>query len=676
MVTQRKRIQNKPPSPARLQTNIRNFDPGASKRSDNKNTPERPPNKNLFEPLTFEAENSKMSTDDEHKNSSQDTSIVDNSSGGQLMDPSKATESRSLTQDGKDGSQDQLELSAMPDDAALVSDPLNLQHYQDNFPPLKLSTEAKAVSEAAKAKNAMRREQLLKIAEENSRKTIEEQVRNNPPQEQEAESSSNAMEVELQKAAASSHDSCICRKGRRSHMKIPQANIKESSPSINIAKNPYTKSILRRSPSSASASSPTSNPQQSTNIHSRPNYKQKLDKPIILKRGIVRAHVHRYDIRMSIEKYKSEDDEQQAIQKALQAFLEILLQADPKTVIPPYFELERGNKDIPDLSTSFQVSAIESFSTLKRYVTCLNPRYDKGNFYGSLIIAQTKPFHQIIEQASNSLQNQGFGIWPKSCNHELCTDIGWFLYSLRQQDDQRLTELISELIQEPIRLKWKQIRTTTGYVKRDPNDESEKAKALHIEGPADRAHEIRAKLSKYYGASAKTFPDGAKMRFIPPFTTIISSNNKLKHPMLVARQLAINQRIGYGTTSEIVSYLALDKKTPSTGNTLRQVLMNIPSSTHEGVPVFHSIDRQWRSESIITFTFLPDNESDGRMFIGGLIPFLRAGFYNSFQKKQNTITGIICGILQRNRFSPPTKQILIHSYAMMMLRIYWMSQRR
>jgi hypothetical protein len=52
--------------------------------------------------------------------------------------------------------------------------------------------------------------------------------------------------------------------------------------------------------------------------------------------------------------------------------------------------------------------------------------------------------------------------------------------------------------------------------------------------------------------------------------------------------------------------------------------MDIPSSTHEGVPVFHSIDQQWRSESIITFTFLPDNESDGRMFKGGLIPFFRA----------------------------------------------------
>ncbi len=52
--------------------------------------------------------------------------------------------------------------------------------------------------------------------------------------------------------------------------------------------------------------------------------------------------------------------------------------------------------------------------------------------------------------------------------------------------------------------------------------------------------------------------------------------------------------------------------------------MDIPSSTHKEVPVFHSIDRQWRSERVVTFTFLPDNESDARMYIAGLIPLLRA----------------------------------------------------
>jgi hypothetical protein len=46
----------------------------------------------------------------------------------------------------------------------------------------------------------------------------------------------------------------------------------------------------------------------------------------------------------------------------------------------------------------------------------------------------------------------------------------------------------------PIGLKWKQIRTTTGYVKRDPNDTLEKAKALHVEGPTERAQKPELKF--------------------------------------------------------------------------------------------------------------------------------------------------------------------------------------
>lgn len=67
--------------------------------------------------------------------------------------------------------------------------------------------------------------------------------------------------------------------------------------------------------------------------------------------------------------------------------------------MPPYFELEKSKKNIPDISSSFQISAIELFPALKCYVSRLNPRDDKGNFYGSLIITQTKTFHQITEKA-------------------------------------------------------------------------------------------------------------------------------------------------------------------------------------------------------------------------------------------------------------------------------------
>jgi hypothetical protein len=51
--------------------------------------------------------------------------------------------------------------------------------------------------------------------------------------------------------------------------------------------------------------------------------------------------------------------------------------------------------------------------------------------------------------------------------------------------------------------------------------------------------------------------------------------------------------------------------------------MNIPSSVYENTPVFHTIHRAWKDNGV-TFTFVPENESDGRMFVASLIPYLRA----------------------------------------------------
>jgi hypothetical protein len=35
------------------------------------------------------------------------------------------------------------------------------------------------------------------------------------------------------------------------------------------------------------------------------------------------------------------------------------------------------------------------------------------------------------------------------------------------------------------------------------------------------------------------------------------------------------------------------------------------------------MDRQWRSENGVTFTFLPENDSEARSIVAGLIPYLR-----------------------------------------------------
>jgi hypothetical protein len=226
-----------------------------------------------------------------------------------------------------------------------------------------------------------------------------------------------------------------------------------------------------------------------------------------------------------------------------------------------------------------------------------------------------------MKKTRHSLENQDFSLWPKASDHKLATDIGWLLYLSRQQDEGRIAEVISSLTGEKIGAKWKPIRTTDGSNKSKDNN-SAKVHTLHLEGAADKAQEVRQKLSKWYGSSAKSFPDGTKMRLVPPFNTILSSGNRQKYASLIARQSALNSRLGTCTTWEMSTNLMLDRQEPKSGFSFRQLMMAIPSQVFLGTPLFHSIDKQWRSENGVTFTFLPENDADARNIVAGLLLFL------------------------------------------------------
>ncbi len=82
--------------------------------------------------------------------------------------------------------------------------------------------------------------------------------------------------------------------------------------------------------------------------------------------------------------------------------------------------------------------------------------------------------------------------------------------------------------------------------------------------------------------------------------------------------------MGKGSSWEFASNLKLDKKEPTTGISLQQLIMSIPSSNHPNYPLFHCVNRGWKEGSTVIFHFLPSNESKARMYISGLIAYLRA----------------------------------------------------
>jgi hypothetical protein len=196
-------------------------------------------------------------------------------------------------------------------------------------------------------------------------------------------------------------------------------------------------------------------------------------------------------------------------------------------------------------------------------------------------------------------------------------------YSVRAQDEHRLSALYSDICGEHIGVKWKMIRTSEGFKKYNPNKKN-RPYAMHVEGPSHKLQECHLALSQWYGSASKLFPDGTKMRLIPPWHNIFAQENKVKVGTLVTRQLALSERHAQATTLEFSTNLLLDKPCPSSGLSLREVLMSIKSTKYPSCSLFHSIDKSWRVSKGVTFTFVPENESDGRMYVAGLIPFLRS----------------------------------------------------
>jgi hypothetical protein len=222
-----------------------------------------------------------------------------------------------------------------------------------------------------------------------------------------------------------------------------------------------------------------------------------------------------------------------------------------------------------------------------------------------------------MDKASSALINLDYSIFPKASDQEETAEIGWLLYSTRYQDEERFSELLSTLVQERIRAKWRPIRTNDRY-KKDPKDPTKRMFALHLEGASNRAGIIQQKLGKWYGSKSKVFPDGTKMRLVPPFQSIISFNCKQTCSSLVARQATLMDRLCSSSKylthlNQILDSCSINLYFPFPPRSCRTNLSFTRWTELGALPMV-----------FLTLTFIPENESEARLFVAGLIPFIKA----------------------------------------------------
>ena len=213
------------------------------------------------------------------------------------------------------------------------------------------------------------------------------------------------------------------------------------------------------------------------------------------------------------------------------------------------------------------------------------------------------------------LKEEGHGLFTRTLQAENIVDVGWLVYSTWEMETEALAQAISDTIKIEVGLRWKMI--SLGIREKIPQEQQ--VRALHVEVSIEnRLSAQKALLAVYGRRNTNTYPNGIRLRLALPITSAYNLSTKAKLERLRSRQQLWSQTYKKGQSWEITQ---LDYKiTPSL--TLRQALTKINSTTDARFPLFHSVDRSTGKASGISFQFLPELESEARLMLSNLLPYL------------------------------------------------------
>jgi hypothetical protein len=118
---------------------------------------------------------------------------------------------------------------------------------------------------------------------------------------------------------------------------------------------------------------------------------------------------------------------------------------------------------------------------------------------------------------------------------------------------------------------------------------SKDPQALHVKSALDDKEEVRQCLQFIYGSKSKKFPLRIRMCIVPIIQSFVDLDTLVKCAELYNRQHGwITQHVAK-MTYDIIN---LDQKDTEIGKSLRNLLMNISSSTGKrNLPLFLSINK-------------------------------------------------------------------------------------
>lgn len=144
--------------------------------------------------------------------------------------------------------------------------------------------------------------------------------------------------------------------------------------------------------------------------------------------------------------------------ETIKSIFSLLLKADDKAITPPYLIGDREARGIQDLSNTYTMANVKGLASTKRFFHRLFPRAEGRMFYCNVIRATSKSPSSFMDALSIHLRDNKMGLWQRSIDAEQVSEIGWLLYSTRQQDEKRISTLLSVLTEEK---NWRQMENNS-----------------------------------------------------------------------------------------------------------------------------------------------------------------------------------------------------------------------
>ena len=321
-----------------------------------------------------------------------------------------------------------------------------------------------------------------------------------------------------------------------------------------------------------------------------------------------RKHLERFDLRVFVPE---SDNPVGTLKDTLTGILLQLQQADPAVAFCPY---RMEDKELP------LVTKLSNFPTdvsgMMSYFPGVTPSPKGRTNYCKILVAHTKSWESIKMNVSWWLQTEGHGIWQRVIQHENVDCMGWLMYSHRNIDLKYLKEEIHSQTDIEVGLRYRVVRT--GEYSKMKVSADQLVRAVHIEVARHDLAKAEKHIRDAYAADSQDFPGGIRMRLIPEYSNYLNPKSKAKIKHLAAKQLAWINNVRTARTWEIMS---LDLPSRENGKSIRQMIMEIPTPG-KTTKMFHSMGEAYQGMGII-LNFTPQQESEGRMMVAGLLPYLK-----------------------------------------------------